>query len=60
MAKQPTEMLTHDQIWDAMDRLAARSATAHRALGAGGARALHELASGGAGAAARDAAAGAV
>jgi phage repressor protein C with HTH and peptisase S24 domain len=25
MAKQQTEMLTHDQIWDAMDRLAARS-----------------------------------
>src|ERR1700712_1105056 len=25
MAKNPTEMLTHDQIWDAMDRLAARS-----------------------------------
>jgi phage repressor protein C with HTH and peptisase S24 domain len=24
MAKQQTEMLTHDQIWDAMDRLAAR------------------------------------
>src|ERR1700709_898926 len=25
MAKQQTEMLTHDQIWDAMERLAARS-----------------------------------
>src|ERR1700754_3192921 len=25
MAKNPTEMLTHDQIWGAMDRLAARS-----------------------------------
>src|SRR3954471_11154071 len=25
MAKQQTEMLTHDQIWGAMDRLAARS-----------------------------------
>src|SRR3954452_6042821 len=25
MAKQQTEMLTHDQIWDAMDRLAERS-----------------------------------
>src|SRR3979409_2600001 len=25
MAKNPTEMLTHDQIWGAMDRLAERS-----------------------------------